>query len=87
MTDNGHAVLGPSSAKRWMTCTASVELIEKEGKHGTNAAAEEGTAAHTVLELSLLTQLVAKGHIFEVGRIHALSKEVAYLGRADEIQK
>jgi hypothetical protein len=59
-----------------MNCTASVGLIAKEGRHSTNAAAEEGTAAHTVLELELWKGLVKAGLQAPAGVIEGLEKEV-----------
>lgn len=50
-----HARLGPSSAHRWMSCPASarlVDLIKAEGEEGFSEYAAEGTAAHTVAELT-----------------------------------
>lgn len=44
-----HAKLSPSSAHRWMKCPGSVALCELLPPT-TNSAAEEGTAAHWVLE-------------------------------------
>lgn len=63
MTD--HATLGPSSAKRWMTCTSSVALNAESGIYETNEAAEEGTLAHSVLEEALKDALIKLGHSFE----------------------
>ena len=55
MSANGHAVLGPSSAKRWLNCTASPHLIESiEIEEQTSAAAEEGTYCHAVMESLIL---------------------------------
>lgn len=51
-----HALLGPSSAKRWMSCTPSARLSEQfEDK--TSVYAEEGTAAHSLAELYLLCNI------------------------------
>jgi len=54
-----HAKLGPSSADRWMQCTASVDLIDRlteEGKidpDSTSVYAAEGTVAHEIREMCL----------------------------------
>lgn len=52
-----HAILAPSGAERWFNCTASVPLIEKEQPPNRSSAdAEEGTAAHELLEACLKKQ-------------------------------
>lgn len=54
-----HAKLGPSSADRWATCTASVELIDRLTEEGkikpdrTSVYAAEGTVAHEIREMCL----------------------------------
>lgn len=56
---NAHAKLGPSGADRWMTCTASVALIDRLTRAGdiperdSSIYAAEGTVAHTIRENSL----------------------------------
>ena len=47
-----HAVLGASSAYRWMACPGSVRLSEGQ-PDSTSAYAAEGTAAHMVAEICL----------------------------------
>lgn len=47
-----HALLSPSSSKRWMTCTPSARLEAQEPDKET-AYAEEGTIAHAVAECQL----------------------------------
>lgn len=49
-TPEYHAVLGPSSAKRWLSCPASVRLSEGISAK-TSQYAEAGTAAHAIAEL------------------------------------
>lgn len=55
-----HAKFGPSSADRWMVCTASMGEIDRLRKSGEIAAnessifADEGTVAHQIREESLL---------------------------------
>ena len=47
-----HAVLSPSSAERWISCPASVQLSEKYRREETDSVfAREGTAAHALAEL------------------------------------
>lgn len=68
----GHARLSPSAASRWTGCPGSTRLIasrpdivDKSGR-----AAEEGTAAHELLELCLLnarTPDTYRGEFFNVG--------------------
>lgn len=51
-----HAVLGASSAHRWLTCTPSARLAESmNARFGskTSAFAEEGTKAHNLAELKV----------------------------------
>jgi hypothetical protein len=51
-----HAVLSPSSAKRWLTCTPSARLEEKlRERFGDKSSvfAEAGTKAHSLAELKL----------------------------------
>jgi len=52
---SGHARLSPSSASRWVACPGSLRLIGERGiKDNSSRAAEEGTAAHELLETCLL---------------------------------
>ena len=47
-----HAVLSPSSAERWISCPASVQLAAKYKREETDSIfAREGTAAHALAEL------------------------------------
>ncbi len=56
-----HAILGASSAERWMNCAASVALIAayyaSGGKPSNSRFAQEGTAAHNLGELCLRTDV------------------------------
>ena len=48
-----HARNSPSSAYRWMSCPASLELSKKAPKQKTSIHAAEGTAAHAIAEDAL----------------------------------
>lgn len=50
--DRGHAILSPSSAKRWINCTPSALLAEAAGSKS-SVYAEEGTLAHEIAEYAL----------------------------------
>lgn len=50
--DRDHAILSPSSAKRWINCTPSALLAEEAGSK-TSVYAEEGTLAHEIAEYAL----------------------------------
>lgn len=54
--DRDHAILSPSSAKRWIHCTPSALLAEAEGSK-TSIYAEEGTLAHEMAEYALTQYL------------------------------
>jgi Protein of unknown function (DUF2800) len=46
-----HAPLGPSSASRWLVCTASVRLVNEVAGYQDSVYAREGTLAHTRAEI------------------------------------
>ena len=56
--DRKHALLAPSSAKRWMACPGSVALSLKCPKPEDSAYAAEGTHAHEVSEKILSAWLL-----------------------------
>lgn len=57
-----HAKLGPSAAKRWMTCPGSVAAITAcPVEDTTSEAAAEGTAAHALAEILLRERIELKG--------------------------
>lgn len=49
----GHVRLGGSKAHRWLACPASPRLEEEAGPQQSSEAADQGTAAHTLLEQAL----------------------------------
>ncbi len=57
--DRDHAILSPSSAKRWIHCTPSALLAEAAGSK-TSVYAEEGTLAHEIAEYALTQYLEGK---------------------------
>lgn len=54
--ERGHAILSPSSAKRWINCTPSALLAEAAGSKS-SVYAEEGTLAHEIAEYALTRYL------------------------------
>lgn len=54
--DRDHAILSPSSAKRWINCTPSALLAEAAGSKS-SVYAEEGTLAHEIAEYALTRYL------------------------------
>ena len=55
-SERDHAILSPSSAKRWINCTPSALLAEAEGSKS-SVYAEEGTLAHEIAEHALTQYL------------------------------
>lgn len=55
-SERDHAILSPSSAKRWIHCTPSALLAEAAGSK-TSVYAEEGTLAHEIAEHALTQYL------------------------------
>lgn len=54
--ERDHAILSPSSAKRWINCTPSALLAESAGSKS-SVYAEEGTLAHEIAEYALTQYL------------------------------
>lgn len=54
--ERDHAILSPSSAKRWINCTPSALLAEEAGSKS-SVYAEEGTLAHEIAEHALTKYL------------------------------
>lgn len=54
--ERDHAILSPSSAKRWIHCTPSALLAEAKGSKS-SVYAEEGTLAHEIAEYALTQYL------------------------------
>lgn len=69
-TTRGHALLSPSSAHRWMTCTPSAQL-EAQFPDTVSSAAAEGTLAHEICEIK------ARQKFFKKTDIGYMAKNVA----------
>lgn len=54
--ERDHAILSPSSAKRWINCTPSALLAEEAGSKS-SVYADEGTLAHEIAEYALTKYL------------------------------
>ena len=75
MSKNGHALLSPSSAHRWINCPGSVGLI-KDIPEVMSEYALEGSAAHILAQYCLEDKNDAAKH---VGRMYAVKEIDAYL--------
>lgn len=62
---NGHALLSPSSAHRWMACPASV-YAEKDLPDNGNAYSNEGTAGHELARICLTQGGNTDVHVGEI---------------------
>lgn len=51
-----HSYFGASSASRWIHCPASVSMCEKAPRPKMSSFADEGTAAHSLAEMSLISR-------------------------------
>lgn len=56
-TDRAHALLSASGASRWLNCTPSARLEEKQQQSGSSVYAREGTLAHELADLTLRYKL------------------------------
>ena len=61
-----HARLSPSASERWISCPASVRLIEKLPRQPGSTYAREGTLAHTMGELKARTVFLGKPSLKEL---------------------
>lgn len=74
-----HAVLGPSSAERWIQCPASVRMAQEVGPGETSTYAEEGTCAHALGEIEASLEF---GMITPAQHVRAVNKWRAHWQRA-----
>lgn len=50
---NAHAILSPSSASRWLSCTPSARFESSQDCEDSSLASKEGTLAHAIAEFKL----------------------------------
>lgn len=82
--ERAHALLGASSAKKWLNCTPSAKL-EETMEDTTSDSAEEGTLAHSVCELKL-SRLFTDTNMTQrtfTGKFNKLKKEKHYNAEMD----
>jgi len=56
-----HAILAPSAAERWLTCSKSARMEEKVGESKSSEFADEGSFAHLLGEVYIMIKLKYKG--------------------------
>ena len=76
-----HATLGPSSAARWITCTASVEMAAKAPPPKESDFAREGTIAHSLAEVEARREFKLPGpETYEADLENVYSELLEHLG-------
>lgn len=75
--DRAHSNLGASSAKRWMNCTASVELIPLAPQRPDSPFAAEGTCAHEVADICLTENREPIELVGDIYEGHTVTEEMA----------
>lgn len=71
MSHNGHALISPSGVYRWGRCLGSLTGIhESRAKNPDSVASVEGTTAHYILELALITGQAPSKHTPETVTTH-----------------
>lgn len=81
--ERAHALLSPSSAKRWLTCTVSLRLAEKF-PNKPSSAAEEGTLGHELGEYYLRKMLGEEGTKERLKRIQGSELYQKYFSKGLE---
>ncbi len=83
-----HALLSASAAYRWMVCTPSARLEDKQPDEGSSEFAAEGTLAHEIAEAELLYHLGRVGQKGHVAKITELAESKYYSSvMPDEVEK
>ena len=72
-----HALLGASSAARWLNCPPSARLEAQMPNHGTKYTAE-GTLAHAICELKLQKYFTVMSRRTYTARLNKLKKDELY---------
>lgn len=57
-----HAILAPSAASRWLTCSKSARLEETRGEGKSSVYADEGSFAHALGEIYIRQMFAMKGY-------------------------
>lgn len=77
-SERHHAILSPSSAKRWLNCTPSARLAEEIGSED-SIFAREGTFAHELAEYALTLYLDGKYDVMDDLPIQADKRDNEFL--------
>lgn len=86
-TERAHALLSPSGSSRWINCTPSARLEDEVNEDKTSDFAGEGTLAHEIAELELLTYLDRIEPSEANEKAHALQESKYYYdGMLDEVE-
>lgn len=73
-----HSKYSPSGTKRWVSCPASIQMVNKAPEEtGSNFYANEGTAAHELAAYCLDEQVTAASQIGKVFNKFTVDKEMA----------
>lgn len=90
-----HAILGASSAKRWMNCPGSIELSKKFPEPPESQAAAHGSAAHALCEFCLINDekpidwlnhwINKEGDMYDPGDKAAEDDKAAYIIDAEMV--
>jgi hypothetical protein len=83
-----HAILGPSASDRWIACPGSIAAAKGVPQKPSNKYAEEGTAAHSLLEMclrlgvepsSLMGVEIEKGYPVTEDMAHAVEQALDFV--------